>query len=80
MERSPLLAFPKQPAVRGQAGAGVASRRRQKKYEGPQSAPAAAAQPHASGPIVVRPATRSVGASPAAPLGGIRQHEQVQTG
>jgi len=30
--------------------------------------------------IVVRPAARSVGASPAAPLGGIRQHEQVQTG
>jgi predicted amidohydrolase YtcJ len=29
--------------------------------------------------IVVRPATRSVGASPAAPPGGIRQHEQVQT-
>src|SRR5271157_647957 len=29
--------------------------------------------------IVVRPAARSVGASPAAPLGGIRQHEQVQT-
>src|SRR5208283_1924980 len=30
--------------------------------------------------IVVRPAACSVGASPAAPLGGIRQHEQVQTG
>src|SRR5258707_1876599 len=30
--------------------------------------------------IVARPAARSVGASPAAPLGGIRQHEQVQTG
>ena len=30
--------------------------------------------------FVVRPADRSVGASPAAPLGGIRQHEQVQTG
>ena len=30
--------------------------------------------------FVVRPAARSVGASPAAPLGGIRQHEQVQTG
>jgi hypothetical protein len=30
--------------------------------------------------IVVRPAARSVGASPAAPLGGIWQHEQVQTG
>ncbi len=26
------------------------------------------------------PAARLVGASPAAPLGGIRQHEQVQTG
>jgi hypothetical protein len=26
------------------------------------------------------PAAHSVGASPAAPLGGIRQHEQVQTG
>jgi hypothetical protein len=30
--------------------------------------------------VVVWPATRSLGASPAAPLGGIRQHEQVQTG
>src|SRR5271157_6613025 len=30
--------------------------------------------------IVVRPAARSAGASPAAPLGGIRQHEQVHTG
>ena len=30
--------------------------------------------------IFVRPTARSVGASPAAPLGGIRQHEQVQTG
>ena len=30
--------------------------------------------------IVVRPAARSAGAPPAAPLGGIRQHEQVQTG
>src|SRR6266404_4361176 len=30
--------------------------------------------------IIVRPAARSVGASPAGPLRGIRQHEQVQTG
>jgi hypothetical protein len=30
--------------------------------------------------IVVRPSARSAGASPAAPLGGIRQHEHVQTG
>jgi hypothetical protein len=30
--------------------------------------------------VVVWPATRSLGASPAAPLGGIQQHEQVQTG
>jgi len=35
---------------RGQALAGVACRRRQKKYESPQSTPVAAAQPHASGP------------------------------
>jgi hypothetical protein len=41
---------PKQPVVRGQALAGVACRRRQKKYESPQSTPVAAAQPHASGP------------------------------
>jgi hypothetical protein len=33
-------------AVRGQALAGVACRRRQKKYESPESTPAAAAQPH----------------------------------
>jgi hypothetical protein len=31
-------------------------------------------------PFVVLPAARSVGAWPAAPLGGIRQHEQVQAG
>jgi len=36
--------------VRGQALAGVGCRRRQKKYESPQSTPVAAAQPHASGP------------------------------
>jgi hypothetical protein len=30
--------------------------------------------------VVVWPAARSLGASSAAPLGGIRQHEQVQTG
>jgi hypothetical protein len=30
--------------------ASVASRRRQKKYESPQSTPVAGAQPHASGP------------------------------
>src|ERR1700681_1517748 len=30
--------------------AGVACRRRQRKYESPQSTPVAAAQPHASGP------------------------------
>ena len=41
---------PKHPAVRGQTLAGVAYRRRQKKYESPQSTPVAAAQPHASGP------------------------------
>ena len=35
---------------RGQALAGVACRRRQKKYESPQSTPVPAAQPHASGP------------------------------
>src|ERR1700730_9590595 len=47
-----LLALlrPKQPTVRGQALAGVACRRRQKKYESPHSTPVAAAQPHASGP------------------------------
>src|SRR5438094_7359702 len=51
-QRRRLLALlrPKQPAVRGQALAGVACRRRQKKYESPQSTPVAAAQPHASGP------------------------------
>jgi hypothetical protein len=27
-----------------------------------------------------QPAARLLGASPAAPLGGIRQHEQIQTG
>jgi hypothetical protein len=47
-----------------------------KKYEGPRRSPVVAAALHA---IVVRLAARSVGASPAAPLGGIRQHEQVQT-
>src|ERR1700687_2405449 len=47
-----LLALlrPKQPAVRGQALAGVACRRRQEKYESPQSTPVAAAQLHASTP------------------------------
>ena len=39
-----------QPAVRGQAVACVACRRRQKKYERPQSTPVPAAQPHDSGP------------------------------
>jgi hypothetical protein len=39
-----------QLAVRGQALACVTCRRRQKKYESPQSTPVAAAQPHASGP------------------------------
>ncbi len=34
----------------GQTLAGVACRRRQEKYESPQSTPAPAAQPHASGP------------------------------
>ena len=50
--RRRLLALlrPKQPAVRSQALAGAACRRRQKKYESPQSTPVAAAQPHASGP------------------------------
>ena len=33
-----------------QALAGIACRRRQKKYESPQSTPVAAAQPHAWGP------------------------------
>jgi hypothetical protein len=49
-QRRRLLAFlrAKQPAA-GQALVGVA-RRRQKKYESPQSTPVAAAQPHASGP------------------------------
>ena len=36
--------------MRGQALAGVVCRRRQKKYESPQSTPVAAAEPHASGP------------------------------
>jgi len=51
-QRRQLLALlrPKPPAVRGQALAGMACRRRQKKYESPQSTPVAAAQPHASGP------------------------------
>ena len=51
-QRRRLLALlrPKPPAVRGQAPAPSAWRRRQKKYESPQSTPAAAAQPHASGP------------------------------
>src|SRR5258705_155254 len=44
----------KPPAARGQALARVtaddACRRRQKKYESPQSTPVAAAQPHAPGP------------------------------
>ncbi len=30
--------------------------------------------------LAVQPTDRSVGASPAAPFGGIRQPEQVQTG
>jgi hypothetical protein len=58
-----LLALlrPKHPAVRGQALAGVACRRRQKKYESPQSTPVAAAQPHASGPSSCgRPPVHSV--------------------
>src|SRR5258708_3814543 len=51
-QRRRLLALlrPKPPAVRGQALAGVTCRRRQKKYESPQSKPVAAAQPHTSGP------------------------------
>ena len=51
-QRRRLLALlrAKPPAVRGQALAGVTCRRRQKKYESPQSTPVAAAQPHASGP------------------------------
>src|SRR3989442_9005639 len=51
-QRRRLLALlrPKQPAVRGQALAGVACRRRQKKYESPQSTPVAPAPPHAPGP------------------------------
>jgi hypothetical protein len=51
-QRLRLLVFlrPKQPTVSGQVLAGVACRRRQKKYESPQSTPVAAAQPHASGP------------------------------
>src|SRR5262249_61673158 len=40
----------KQPAVRGQALAGVACRRRQKKYETPHSTPVAGAHPHAPRP------------------------------
>src|SRR6266852_6298048 len=44
-----------------QALAGVACRRRQKKYESPQSTPVAAAQPHASGPSSCgRPPVQSV--------------------
>jgi hypothetical protein len=54
---------------RGQALAGVACRRRQKRYESPQSTPVAAAQPHASGPsptemCAMRADTRSM-ANPA---------------
>jgi hypothetical protein len=41
---------PEQPAVRGEVLAGVACRRRQKKYESPQSTLVPAAKPHASGP------------------------------
>jgi hypothetical protein len=79
-QRRGLLALlrPKAQAVRGQALTGVAYKRRQKKYESPQSTPVAAAQPHAPGPWS-RPAARSAGASCAAPLAGIWQHEQVQT-
>src|SRR5262245_2846911 len=44
------LLRPKQPAAPGQALAGAACRRRQKKYESPQSTPVAAAKPHTSGP------------------------------
>jgi hypothetical protein len=39
----------------------------------------AAAHHHASWAIVVWPTARSVGVSPGPPLGGIWQHEQVQT-
>ena len=66
--RQGLLALlrPKQPAVRGQAFAGVACRRRQKKYESPQSTPVAAAQLHASGPSSCgrRPFSRCVAHCP----------------
>src|SRR5262249_56731015 len=48
-QRSHLFPF-QRPAVRGETLAGVACRRRQKKYESPQSTPVAAAQPQASGP------------------------------
>ncbi len=71
---------PKPPTVRGQAPAGVACRRRQKKYASPQSTPVAAAQPPRLRAIVVQPAARSVGASPASPFGGMRQHGQIQAG
>jgi len=61
-QRLRLLALlrPKLPAVRGQALAGVACRRRQKKYESPQNTPVAAAQPHAEelGPRDAPPASR----------------------
>jgi hypothetical protein len=48
--RRRLLALlrPRQPAVRGRALAGVACRRRQKKYESPGSTPVAATGPHAA--------------------------------
>ena len=50
LEQGLTVAFGQLVACRGQALAGVAYRRRQKKYESPQSTPVAAAQPHASGP------------------------------
>ena len=56
-------------ACRPQALAAVACRRRQKKYESPQSTPVAAAQPHTSGPSPIekwaRSAEPSVMAKPA---------------
>jgi hypothetical protein len=44
LRATPLLALlrPKQTAVRGEALAGAACRRRQKEYESPQSTPVAA--------------------------------------
>ena len=68
--------------MRGQALAGVACRRRQKKYEGPQSTPLAAAQLHASGPSSRgRPPVQSVRRPPPhlVAYGSTNKHRPVNT-